>query len=200
MPAVARKLNPALWKRAREDAVASMGGVFSARAMQVATKLYKARGGRYEGRKPAAGTNSLARWTAEDWGYAGKRGASRYLPKAVRARLTPSERARTNAAKRTWRPRRRASARPCGRGRVAAGRGAKRSAAPRRRANPSAAPRPAPAPGGRRFSCAATLPARPPPPPLRPLRPLRPPPPPAGRRSAPAIGRIAGARRVWCGR
>lgn len=105
MPAasIAVKKDPALWQRCRREAIASMGGIFSARAMQLATRLYKARGGRYEGAKPKLGSPralSLARWTAEDWGYAGKPKQSRYLPKAVRERLTPSERARTNRAKR----------------------------------------------------------------------------------------------------
>jgi hypothetical protein len=78
-----------------------MGGKFSARAMQLATRLYQARGGGYVGRRPSLpSANSLRRWTAEQWDYAGRRGESRYLPAAVRARLTPSERRRTNAAKR----------------------------------------------------------------------------------------------------
>jgi hypothetical protein len=99
---VAVKKDPVLWQRCRREAIARMGGVFSARAMQLATRLYKARGGEYEGPKRAqAERNSLARWTAEDWGYAGKPRQSRYLPKAVRDRLTPSERARTNRAKRS---------------------------------------------------------------------------------------------------
>lgn len=76
-----------------------MGGTFSARAMQLATRMYKARGGGYVGAKRPA-SNSLARWTREDWGYAGRPGESRYLPKAVREQLTPSERRRTNLAKR----------------------------------------------------------------------------------------------------
>jgi len=95
---IAVKKDPALWQRARRDAIAKMGGVFSARAMQLATKLYKARGGRYEGPRR---NNSLVRWTKEDWGYAGAQGQSRYLPRAVRSRLTPSEKARTNRAKRS---------------------------------------------------------------------------------------------------
>jgi hypothetical protein len=98
---VAKKLDPALWQRCRREAISSMGGVFSARAMQLATRLYKARGGRYEGAKPRRAANSLSRWTAEKWDYAGKHGQSRYLPQAVRERLTQSEKARTNRAKRS---------------------------------------------------------------------------------------------------
>lgn len=91
--------NPALWERCKRDAISRMGGKFSARAMQLAVRLYKARGGRYAGGKPSVRTNSLRRWTAEDWGYVGKPLQSRYLPRAVRDKLTPSERRRTNAAK-----------------------------------------------------------------------------------------------------
>jgi hypothetical protein len=93
------KTDPALWRRVRGEAIAKMGGTFSARAMQLATRMYKARGGGYVGAKRPA-SNSLARWTHEDWGYAGQPGESRYLPKAVREQLTPSERRRTNLAKR----------------------------------------------------------------------------------------------------
>jgi hypothetical protein len=80
--------------------VGRMGGRFSARAMQLAVQLYKRAGGGYRTRKPPALANALRRWTAEEWGYAGRAGASRYLPRAVREKLTPSERRRTNRAKR----------------------------------------------------------------------------------------------------
>lgn len=91
--------NPALWERSKKQAVAKMGGKHSARAMQYAVYLYKKAGGKYKGSKPSAQSNSLARWTAEKWGYTNGKG-SRYLPERVRKSLTPSERRRTNAAKR----------------------------------------------------------------------------------------------------
>ena len=43
---------------------------------------------------------SLKDWTKQDWGYAGKKGKSRYLPKKAIAALSPSERAATNKKKR----------------------------------------------------------------------------------------------------
>jgi hypothetical protein len=98
--ASAARTHPALWEACKRAAVRKMDGVFSARAMQLAVQLYKRAGGGYRTRKPAARDNALRRWTAEDWGYAGRAGASRYLPRAVRERLTPSERRRTNRTKR----------------------------------------------------------------------------------------------------
>jgi hypothetical protein len=91
--------NPALWEKSKKRAVAKMGGKHSARAMQYAVYLYKQAGGKYKGSKPTPRTNSLARWTAEKWGYTSGKG-SRYLPEKVRKSLTPDERRRTNAAKR----------------------------------------------------------------------------------------------------
>jgi hypothetical protein len=91
--------NPALWEKSKKRAVSKMGGKHSARAMQYAVYLYKQAGGKYKGPKPSARENSLARWTAEKWGYTNGKG-SRYLPEKVRKSLTPSERRRTNAAKR----------------------------------------------------------------------------------------------------
>jgi hypothetical protein len=91
--------NPALWEKSKKRAVAKMGGKHSARAMQYAVYLYKQSGGKYKGSKPSSRENSLARWTAERWGYTNGKG-SRYLPEKVRKSLTPSERRRTNAAKR----------------------------------------------------------------------------------------------------
>ena len=92
------RTHPALWERSKRDAIAKMGGKFSARAMQLAVRLYKSRGGGYKTRKRQ--DNSLVRWTAENWGYVGKPRQSRYLPQKVRERLTPSEKRRTNLAKR----------------------------------------------------------------------------------------------------
>ncbi len=92
------RTHPALWERSKRDAIAKMGGKFSARAMQLAVRLYKSRGGGYKTRKSQ--DNSLVRWTAENWGYVGKPRQSRYLPQKVRERLTPSEKRRTNLAKR----------------------------------------------------------------------------------------------------
>ena len=45
--ATAKKTNPALWARAKAQAKARMGGKHSARAMQLAVKIYKKAGGGY---------------------------------------------------------------------------------------------------------------------------------------------------------
>lgn len=106
MAEVAKKTNPAKWEQAKARAKAKMGGKHSARAMQLATKLYKESGGGYSGEKSSS--NKLAKWTKEDWGTkSGKpstvgKGATgeRYLPKKAREALTASEYAATTRAKR----------------------------------------------------------------------------------------------------
>ena len=45
--ATAKKTNPALWAKAKSQAKARMGGKHSARAMQLAVKIYKKAGGGY---------------------------------------------------------------------------------------------------------------------------------------------------------
>ena len=92
----AKRTNPELWERCKDDAVKKMGK-FSARAMQYAVKLYKERGGGYVG--PKSPDNSLAKWTREGWDYVGKEGHSRYLPKKARENLSPAEKAATSRAK-----------------------------------------------------------------------------------------------------
>jgi len=106
MAEVAKKTDPAKWERAKTQAKARMGGKHSARAMQLATKLYKDAGGGYKGEKSSS--NKLSKWTKEDWGTkSGKpstvgEGATgeRYLPKKARDALSPSEYAATTKAKR----------------------------------------------------------------------------------------------------
>ncbi len=97
MAKVAKKAQPELWEKCKEDAIEKMGGKFSARAMQYAVKLYKDRGGTYIGPKTA--DNSLNKWTKEDWDYVGEEKHSRYLPKKAREALTPGEKAATSRAK-----------------------------------------------------------------------------------------------------
>ena len=99
---VAKKTDPAKWDRAKADAKAKMGGKHSARAMQEAVRLYKERGGGYEGEKSSS--NKLSKWTREDWGTrsgkpSGETG-ERYLPKKAREALSPAEYAATTRAKR----------------------------------------------------------------------------------------------------
>ena len=106
MAEVAKKTDPAKWERAKASAKAKMGGKHSARAMQLATKLYKESGGGYSGAKSSG--NKLAKWTKEDWGTKSGKPSTvgkdatgeRYLPKKAREALTSSEYAATTRAKR----------------------------------------------------------------------------------------------------
>jgi len=102
----AKKSNPGLWKRivARIKAGSKGGkpGQWSARKAQLAVLAYKKEGGKYVGEKKS--DNSLSKWTKEEWGTkSGKpslKTGERYLPKAAREALTPSEYASTTKAKR----------------------------------------------------------------------------------------------------
>lgn len=93
----AKRTDPELWEECKKKAVAKMDGKFSARAMQLAVKMYKDAGGEYIG--PKSHDNDLAKWTREDWDYVGEEGHSRYLPKEAREHLTPGEKAATSRAK-----------------------------------------------------------------------------------------------------
>ncbi len=97
------RTNEALWSRAKAEAKAKMGGKHSARAMQLAGKIYKDRGGGYTGPKTKA-QKSMSKWTKEDWGTksgkpSGKTG-ERYLPRAAIKSLSSAEYAATTRAKR----------------------------------------------------------------------------------------------------
>ena len=97
------RTNEALWEKSKSEAKAKMGGKHSARAMQLAGKIYKDKGGAYTGEKTSA-QKSMSKWTKEDWGTksgkpSGKTG-ERYLPKKARESLTASEYAATTKAKR----------------------------------------------------------------------------------------------------
>lgn len=80
-----------------------MGGEHSARAMQLAGKIYREKGGKYSGAKTAA-QKSLTKWTKEDWGTKSGKPSNetgeRYLPKKAREALSPAEYAATTRAKR----------------------------------------------------------------------------------------------------
>lgn len=89
-----------LWSKIKSKLLKEQDGQWSARLAQHAVKLYKEAGGTYNDSIPRSKT-SLHKWSQEDWGYAGKPGASRYLPKRVRNVLTPAERKRENQAKGT---------------------------------------------------------------------------------------------------
>lgn len=68
-PGIANKTNPSLWSRCKSEAKSRMGGKHSARAMQLALKLYKQRGGGFRGPKPTAKTNKMKKWTKQKWMY-----------------------------------------------------------------------------------------------------------------------------------
>jgi len=68
-PGIATKTNPELWSRCKSEAKAKMGGKHSARAMQLALKLYKQRGGGFKGKKPTAKNNKMKKWTKQKWMY-----------------------------------------------------------------------------------------------------------------------------------
>jgi hypothetical protein len=101
------RTNEKLWEKSKVEAKAKMGGKHSARAMQLAGKIYKDKGGDYTGEKTSA-QKSMTKWTKEDWGTkSGKNSTQgpkatgeRYLPKKAIESLTPAEYAATTKAKR----------------------------------------------------------------------------------------------------
>ena len=101
------RTNEKLWESAKAEAKAKMGGKHSARAMQLAGKIYKEKGGSYSGEKTEA-QKSLTKWTKEEWGTKSGKNSTlgpkatgeRYLPKKAREALSKEEYARTSAKKR----------------------------------------------------------------------------------------------------
>jgi hypothetical protein len=105
------RTNEALWKRTVSQVKAgSKGGKtgqWSARKAQLASKMYKDKGGSYSGEKTKA-QKSLSKWTKEDWGTkSGKPSTQgkdatgeRYLPKKARESLSKKEYSKTSAKKR----------------------------------------------------------------------------------------------------
>ena len=96
MAETAKRKNPEIWERAKAKAKRKMGGKWSGRAAQLAVNYYKEMGGKYEGPKKET---SLSRWTDQDWGYVGKEGQGRYLPKAARDSLSSGQKAAGSRAK-----------------------------------------------------------------------------------------------------
>jgi hypothetical protein len=107
------RTNPRLWENVKKSVLRSSKGgepgKWSARKAQLSVALYKKRGGGYKGKKSPS--NSLVRWTKEDWGYIddnkksrkSRKRSGRYLPKKVRDQLTPSEKRIENKRKGTRR-------------------------------------------------------------------------------------------------
>lgn len=94
----AKRNDEELWTKVKNNLLKNNGGAWNARLAQRAVKNYKDLGGTYDLSIPREKT-SLAKWTKEDWNYAGKAGSSRYLPNKVRESLTPAERKKENSLK-----------------------------------------------------------------------------------------------------
>lgn len=103
------RTNPKLWEASKRKAIARLHGRFSARAMQLAAKLYREAGGGYCGTKTAA-QKSMTKWTKERWTTATGKTAchktrsgnvvcDRYLPAKAWEQLTPAQRRATRAKK-----------------------------------------------------------------------------------------------------
>lgn len=100
------RTNEKLWEKSKAEAKVKMGGKHSARAMQLAGKIYKDKGGDYTGEKTSA-QKSMTKWTKEDWGTKSGKNSTlgpkatgeRYLPKKARESLTSAEYAATTKAK-----------------------------------------------------------------------------------------------------
>jgi hypothetical protein len=104
----ATKTDPGLWERMKAKAKAKMGGKHSARAMQLATKLYKDEGGGYSGKKPSASSNKMVKWTKQDWqtrpgtperAERSSGSTARYLPKKKWESLSKDEQVATDRKK-----------------------------------------------------------------------------------------------------
>lgn len=97
------RTNEKLWEKAKAEAKAKMGGKHSARAMQLAGKIYKEKGGGYTGEKTKA-QKSLSKWTKQEWttksGKPSGETGERYLPKKAIKALSSEEYAATTKAKR----------------------------------------------------------------------------------------------------
>lgn len=101
------RTNEALWEKSKAEAKAKLGGKHSARAMQLAGKIYREKGGKYTGPKTES-QKSMSKWTKEDWGTKSGKNSTvgpkatgeRYLPKKAREALSDKEYAATTKAKR----------------------------------------------------------------------------------------------------
>lgn len=104
----ATKTNPGLWESAKREALGKMGGKHSARAMQLATQIYKKKGGGYKGPKPSAASNKMVKWTKQDWqtrpgtperAERASGHTARYLPKKKWESLSKDEQVATDRKK-----------------------------------------------------------------------------------------------------
>lgn len=106
---IAKKKDPAKWSQCKSKAKAALGGKWSGRAAQHATRCYKKAGGKYEGKKPSSKDNKLKKWGKEKWqtkdgpGDKAKQAdgsTKRYLPRKAWSKLSKKEKNRTDAKKR----------------------------------------------------------------------------------------------------
>lgn len=104
------RTKPALWAKSKLQAVKRLGR-HSARAMQLAARLYREAGGGYCGTHTQA-QRKMTKWTREDWRTApgapakacrklpsGKLKCDRYLPAKAWTKLSPAQRAATRRVK-----------------------------------------------------------------------------------------------------
>jgi hypothetical protein len=99
---VAIRTNPRLWEAVKKkwlrSARGGVAGKWNARKAMLAVQEYKRRGGGYVGRRDK--NNSLKKWEREQWGYIDGDPSGRYLPAAVRKKLTTREKQREKRLKR----------------------------------------------------------------------------------------------------
>ncbi len=101
--------DPELWEQSKSEAIDALGGRHSARAMQLAVKKYKEKGGYYINPNGTKSTlkdknNSLVKWTNEKWttksGRPSLETGERYLPSNVIDNLSDDEYEETSNKKR----------------------------------------------------------------------------------------------------
>jgi hypothetical protein len=96
------RTNEKLWEEAKKEAIEKMGGKWSARAAQLAGKIYLQKGGRYTGKKTDA-QRSLSEWSSQNWrtksGLPSSITGERYLPEKVIASLSDKDYKITSKAK-----------------------------------------------------------------------------------------------------
>jgi hypothetical protein len=96
------RTKPLLWEKIKKSVKKSskggLPGTWSARKAQLSVLLYKKKGGAYKNKKSSS--NSLVRWSKQDWGYINKKKKSgRYLPRSVINTLTSREKSVENRRK-----------------------------------------------------------------------------------------------------
>lgn len=96
------RVDPKLWESSKKEALSMMSGIFSARAMQLAGKIYRKKGGEYCSVKTKA-QKDLAKWTKEVWktksGKPSLITGERYLPMKAILVLTNKEYIQTSKLK-----------------------------------------------------------------------------------------------------